>query len=463
MEGESSLFPLTFKQLADIIGGRIVRGPQHQPIRGVVYRGGEYLQPGVICFLDPKRFSSASFLRYKKSSGVVAQSGSERQIPSHHPLITVPDVRKALWSLVRWQREQSRATVIAITGSAGKTTTKEMLASIAMQKYPTLKTLGNQNLLYSLPSHLFRLSSLHRVVVLEVSPPRLHTQCQYAQPHIGIMTNIGEAHIGSFGSLNTLVRSKQQLIQGIHPRGTLIINADDLGTKRLNLQLFQGNIIRIGIDQPADLRATHIRFKTNGMQFRVDGVPYFIPTWGRHHVYNALAAIAAARKLGIPAPLIQRGLSRYAVPPGRLQPLPGINGSTLIHDAYNANPSAMIAGLKVLKQIAGSRPSIAVLGNMLELGPYTVSGHQRVGHTVAKLGISQLITVGSDARTIAEAAMKKGMPPERIRSFSNLQAAAVSLPKMIVPGSVVYFKASRKIHLNRLIFQLQKKKSGSHR
>lgn len=230
------------------------------------------------------------------------------------------------------------------------------------------------------------------------------------------MTNIGEAHIGNFGSLNNLVRSKQQLIQGIHPRGTLIINADDPGTKRLNLQLFQGNIIRIGIDQPADLRATHIR-STNGMQFRVDGIPYFIPTWGKHHVYNALAAIAAARKLGIPAPLIQRGLSRYAVPPGRLQPLPGINGSTLIHDAYNANPSAMIAGLKVLKQIAGSRPAIAVLGNLLELGPYTERGHQRVGHTVARLGISQLITVGSHARTIARAAIMKGMPRNESAHF----------------------------------------------
>ncbi|MDN4592553.1 UDP-N-acetylmuramoyl-tripeptide--D-alanyl-D-alanine ligase [Polycladomyces subterraneus] len=457
------MFPLTFKQLASVVGGQIVRGPQHQLIRGVVYRRAEHLQSGMICFLEPKRFGSASFLKHKKSSGVVAPLGGERWIPRHHPLITVPNVTEALWRLVRWQREQSRATVVAITGSSGKTTTKEMLASIAKQKYPTLKTLYNRNLLRSLPSHLFRLNGLHRVVVLEVSPPHLRVHCQYAQPLIGIITNIGEAHIGNFGSLNNLVRSKQQLILGIQPGGTLIINADDPGSKQLNLNLFHGNIIRIGIDQPANLRATHIRFTTKGMQFRVDGIPYFIPTWGKHHVYNALAAIAAARKLGIPTTLIQRGLSRYAVPPGRLQPLPGIHGSTLIHDAYNANPTAMIAGLKVLKHIAGSRPSIAVLGNMLELGPYTASGHQKVGHTVAKLGISRLITVGSHARAIAQAAVMKGLPPKRIRSFPNLQAAASSLPKMIVPGSVVYFKASRNIHLDRLVFQLQKKKSGSHR
>jgi UDP-N-acetylmuramoyl-tripeptide--D-alanyl-D-alanine ligase len=398
-------------------------------------------------------------LRRKSSAAVVVPPGWESRIPEHHRLIVTPHVYQGLWKLTRWQREQSRAVFIGVTGSAGKTMTKEMIASILMQKYRVLKSYANNNIAQTLPYNLMNLRSYHQAVVLEMgmnSLGNIRKQCMFAKPSIGVVTNVGEAHVGRLGnSLDNVARAKQELVDGIRSGGTVIVNADDQGSKKLNLKRFQGRIITFGIQRPANIRAKQIQYTTNGMRFRVDGVPYEIPTWGEHNVYNALAAIAVARIMKVPTASIQRGLSRFPVPYMRLQRLRGIRDYLLINDAYNANPNAMIAGLRVLKEIGGSRPTVAILGNMSELGTLSVSGHQRVGQAVAALKPNRLITIGSLATHIAQSAATHGYPKNRIASFDSQTQAYQYILQSVPAGAILYFKASRNARLENLVKKLR--------
>jgi UDP-N-acetylmuramoyl-tripeptide--D-alanyl-D-alanine ligase len=398
-------------------------------------------------------------LRQKSSAAVVAPPDWESRIPEHHRLIVTPHVYRGLWKLTRWQRGQSRAVFIGVTGSAGKTTTKEMISSILMQKYRVFKSYANNNLAQTLPDNLMYLGGHHQVAVLEMgmaSLGNIRMQCLYAKPSIGVVTNVGEAHVGKLGnSLANVARAKQELVDGIRPGGTVIVNADDPGSRMLNLNRFQGRILTFGIRRPAHIRATQIQYTTRGMRFRVNGVPYEIPTWGKHNVYNALAAIAVARTMKVPTASIQRRLSRFPVPHMRLQRLQGIRNHLLINDAYNANPTAMIAGLGVLKQIGGSRPTVAVLGNMSELGTWSVPGHRKVGKTVASLKPTRLITIGSLAAQIADSAAAHGYPKNRIASFNSQGKAYHYILQNVPEGAILYFKASRTAHLERLVKKLR--------
>lgn len=430
-------------------------------MKHVVYERTRPLQPGVVFLMRTKKNVNKQLaaLHQKSSAAVVVPPGWESRIPRHHGLIVTSNVYRGLWKLTRWQREQSRAVFIGVTGSAGKTTTKEMIASILMQKYRVLKSHANNNVVQTLPDNLMYLGRQHQAVVLEMgmrSLGNIRMHCLYAKPVIGVVTNVGEAHVGSLGnSLANVARAKQELVDGILPGGTVIINVDNSGSRLLNLKRFRGRIITFGIKRPAQIRATHVKYTTKGMRFRVDGVPYEIPTWGKHNVYNALAAIAVARIMKVPTASIQRGLSRFPIPYMRLQRLPGMRKYLLINDAYNANPTAMIAGLRVLKRIRGSRPTVAVLGNMSELGKLSVSGHRKVGKNVASLKPTRLITIGSLAAHIADSAAAHGYPRSRIASFHSQKQAYQYILKYVPVGAILYFKASHNAHLEHLVKKLR--------
>ncbi|TCS93831.1 UDP-N-acetylmuramoyl-tripeptide--D-alanyl-D-alanine ligase [Hazenella coriacea] len=456
------MFPITLGQLARVVGGRLIRGNPSSPVRFAIYQQVRHLGTGKVLFLYTsfsKKFN-LSELRSKKSAGIITTAQWASSIPHHHPLIIVSNVNEALWSLARWQRQKSKALVIGVTGSQGKTTTKEMLASILMKKFITFRSPSNLNVAAYTPSHLFHLTGRHQVAVLEMgmrSLGNIRRQCILAKPKIGIVTNVGEAHVGNLGNtLDNVARAKQELINGLDPKGILILNADDPGSKKLSLKNFRGKVIRIGIKNRADLQATAIRFQLNGMHFKVNGVPYYIKTWGQHNVYNALASIAVARQIGVPTQSIQQGLLHYSSPYMRLQRVQGKNKRLLINDAYNANPSSMIAGLKVLNYISQKRPSVAVLGDIGELGKYSANGHARVGRYVAQTKPTYLITIGSQAAIIARTAQAHGYPANRIRTFTKQAQALHYIHSTIPSGSIVYFKASRKVGLEWLVKQLRK-------
>lgn len=453
---------MTLAKLAQIIGGRIVRGNPNALVKHAIHGKISSVHPGVVFFLNTSGDISKQLngLRKKKSAAVVASREWIQRVPSHHPVISVSDATHAAYRLARWLRSQSKAVFIGVTGSSGKTTTKEMIASIAMQKYRTLKSRANNNLFAYIPTNLLPLNPAHQVVVLEMgmaSLGNIRKQCLYAKPSIGVITNIREAHVGSLGnSLKNVVKAKRELIEGIRPRGVVILNADDPVSQKLSLKQFRGKVITYGIQRPATFRASQIRFEKNGMSFKVVGHTFFIPIWGMHNVYNALAAIAVGRQLGIPVTAIKKGLRSFQPPSMRLQQLRGIKGLILINDAYNANPSSMIAGLHVLKQLGKNAPTVAVLGDMAELGAYSIQGHRRVGRVVAKqIKPHFLITIGSRAVEIAHSAALNGMSRQRIRSFTSQEKAYTFIRKVVPSGAILYFKASRSARLEKLVKKLK--------
>lgn len=383
-----------------------------------------------------------------------------RKVPSTIPLIRVNDSTRAYWQLALWNWRQHRVKVVAITGSAGKTTTTAMLTAILKRRYRLVQTEGNLNTLTFLPTYLTRLSARHQLMVLEMGMKSLRNiarQCQIVRPSVGAVTNVGEAHAGSLGGVDRVVRAKQELIDGMRSDGTLFLNADDVRSRKLNTRRFKGKVFYFGTQHPATIRAERIRYTTKGMQFDVligrKRYPILIPVLGVHNVYNALAAIGMARALGLSMADIQRGLAYFHTPKMRMQLLNGYSGRLLINDAWNANPSAMIAGLKVVRYLANRRPAYVVLGDMLELGEMTRASHQRIGRYVASLPFHGLITIGQHARLISQTALRHGMPRSRVFHFNNHRDLIRHL-RSTPSHSVIYFKASRKLHLERVVREL---------
>jgi UDP-N-acetylmuramoyl-tripeptide--D-alanyl-D-alanine ligase len=323
-------------------------------------------------------------------------------------------------------------------------------------------TQGNLNTYYYLPGYLTLLNDKHRLLLLEMGMKSLNDirrQCMVVKPHVGAVTNVGEAHVGSLGNLSLVVKAKQEMVEGVRPGGILYTNADDPRSRKLNLSLCRGKVRTFGITNRADVKGSNIKFSNRGMTFHAltEGKKYsfFIPIYGIHNVYNALAAIGIARSFGVPFPTIQKGLATFQAPKMRLQFLQSRSGRTLINDAWNASPSSMKAGLSILKHIYPKRPKIAVLGDMLELGNLSYSLHFQIGKYVAMLGLHQLVTVGKNGNIIAKGAIAGGMSPNKVFSYYSLKATVHHLLTKTPANAVLYFKASRKLHFENLVKQLR--------
>jgi UDP-N-acetylmuramoyl-tripeptide--D-alanyl-D-alanine ligase len=455
---------VTLGHMARIIGGRLIRGNQNLWLRAANFGKPKYLRSDQIYFYSKKKSwhqQLDAIRRVRPKAVVLMRSLSADLIPSSVGLITVDDTFAAFWRLALWNWNQTSPRVIGITGSAGKSTTTEMTASILKRKWSLIKTQGNLNTYSFLPSYLVRLSPGHRILLLEMGMKSLNNiarQCRVVRPEIGAVTNVGEAHVGSLGGLDRVVRAKQELINGMRSGGTLFLNADDPRSRKLSTHHFRGALRTFGIRNPADLRAHSVRYTARGMEFRVrlgsTDYAFRIPVFGVHNVYNALVAIGIARALHVPIRDIQEGLASFQPPKMRLQLVAGRGGRTLINDAWNANPTAMMEGLKVLKHVARGRPAVAVLGDMLELGNLSRWAHQQVGKFIVKTSPDWLVTVGKSAREIGTTAASMGMNPSRVRHFSTREGAARFL-QQLPRNAVIYFKASRKLHFEKLVKQLR--------
>ncbi|WP_380705800.1 UDP-N-acetylmuramoyl-tripeptide--D-alanyl-D-alanine ligase [Salinithrix halophila] len=381
-------------------------------------------------------------------------------LPTRVAVIRVPRASSAVWRLALWNWKQMKVPVIGITGSTGKSTTTTMVDAILKQTHRVVRTHGNLNTFFYLPTYLLRLSPADDILLLEMGMSSLHNiarQCQVVRPHVGVVTNVGEAHVGSLGGLDQVVRAKQEMIDGVRPGGILFLNADCSRSQQLSTRHFQGTICKFGIDQPADIQGEELQYTKEGMRFyaRVEGrrLPFRIPLFGEHNVSNALAAIGVVRSLGVPFPAIQRGLARMRPLHMRFQVIQGRQRRTLINDAWNASPSAMQEGLSVLKKIAGNQPAIAVLGDMHELGQYSRFAHTQIGKQAASLNLDGLITFGSQAKAIASAAIANGLDSRQVTHFTN-RRALIRFLSQAPENAILYFKASRKLHFERIVQRL---------
>lgn len=386
--------------------------------------------------------------------------GSKKPVPF---LLGVNDPLSAFQHLAAHYRSKFTIPVVAVTGSNGKTTTKEMVACVLAQRWNTLKTEGNLNNRLGVPQTLLRLQERHEAAVIEMGVDNVGQTsllCDMARPTIGIITNIGPDHLEFFGTLDVSAQSKAELLDQLPQNGTAILNADDSYHNFLAARS-RCQVMSFGLSEKAEVRATDIvSDERHGTSFRLHlpgkprPIPVRIRVQGGHNVTNALAAAAVGVVLGLPGVAIARGLSRFRPAAMRSQ-VSIVRGVKLIVDCYNANPASMKAAVGLLAQTSGRRRTIAVLGDMLELGPNAPQMHEEVGAYVASHGIGHMVACGTLGRSLARGAKQAGMDPSRIVEVQDARAAATRAKNLVKPGDAVLIKASRGMQLERVVEALQ--------
>ena len=370
------------------------------------------------------------------------------------PVIGVPDTLRALGDIAAMWRRRFSLPVIAITGSSGKTTTKEMIAAIAARSRKVLVTEGNLNNQIGLPQTLLRIRKEHEIAVVEMgtnSPGEIARLAAIAAPDIGLITNISPAHLEGLGSLEAIREEKGALFQVMNGRGIAIINCDD-DAIRILARRRRGDRITFGLKSNADITARRVEAAgPEGVRFNlvIDGigVPVRLATPGQHNVQNALAAAAVAWALGVPREEIAAGLAAFCPVPGRMEIRRLGNGAFVIMDTYNANPASMRESLMTLQGLRKKGRAIAILGDMLELGTQAQELHEETGFTLAMTGVDRAFLKGPLSRSTAVGAMKKGFPEERIAFFDDPEELLVSLRSFLKRDDWILIKGSRKMKM----------------
>ncbi len=376
--------------------------------------------------------------------------------------LRVDNTLQGLQRLTRfWRRKWSHLRVVGITGSVGKTSTKELVAQVLAQRYRVLKNPGNYNNEIGLPLTLLRLRPEHQWAVLEMGfyvSGDIALLCDLAQPHLGVVTNIGLVHAERAGSQADIARGKAELVEALPPDGVAILNFDDPWVRPMARRT-AARVFFYGLSPEADLWASDVQgLGLDGLRFvfhyRGEAVPVHLPLLGRHAVHLALRAAAVGLLAGLDWPEVVRGL-RADRAQLRVMTVTTPQGALVIDDTYNAAPQSVLAALNLLADIQGRR-KIAVLGDMLELGPYEAQGHAMVGERAADV-VDYLVTLGPRARGMAEAAHKAGLPAARIASFAptEVEALIAHVRGLLQPGDVVLVKGSRGMRMERIVAALE--------
>lgn len=368
----------------------------------------------------------------------------------------VGSTRKALLDLAGYYRSLFKIPFVGITGSVGKTTTKDMVHAALSAKYNTLKNEGNLNNEIGVPLTLFRLDPSHEAAVIEMGMSgfgEISAMTNIVRPDVAIITNIGVSHIEKLGSREGILKAKLELLEGMKPNAPVILNADNdmLRTVRPGAH----RTVFYSIDYPVgEYRASNIVMTDDSLEFTVaagaQAVRAKLPCTGRHNVYNALAACAAGKCLGIDIAESLEALKGY-VPSGMRQRIVKKGGITFIEDCYNASPDSQAAALAVLGAMKATR-HIAVIGDMLELGSFSEQAHREVGEKAAQNGIDAVLTYGERALLTAEGAKAGGVP--LVRSFSDKKELSDFLLSELHEGDAVLFKASRGMKLEDVIYSV---------
>ncbi|MBN1573795.1 MAG: UDP-N-acetylmuramoyl-tripeptide--D-alanyl-D-alanine ligase [Deltaproteobacteria bacterium] len=378
------------------------------------------------------------------------------------PLIAVYDTLYALGELARFHRGRMKARVVGITGSNGKTTTKEITASIAETKFVTRKSEGNFNNLIGLPMMLLATKKEDEVIVLEMGmnvPGEMARLSEIAGPEIGVITNIGPVHLEGVGSIEGVIEEKGRLVESLPEDGTAVINGDCVYCRGL-IDKIKSRVITFGIEGEADVTAVDVE------DMGGDGIKakFIIPSGafharlkipGIHNIKNGLAAASVGVALGIPADDIKTGIEAIKPMKMRMEMIMTGDGVVILNDSYNANPVSMKAAISFLAGEARRKGGrlIVVLGDMLELGGYTIQGHEEVGMEAAKLGAGYLFALGNNAVDIARGAGERGMPPERIFTYpvGGHERLIEDLMGVIGPKDRVLVKGSRGMRMEIVV------------
>ncbi len=373
--------------------------------------------------------------------------------------IQVEDSLEALQKVAKHWRQQLDIKVIGITGSVGKSTTKEVIADVLGQRYKTLKNMGNFNNEIGLPLSILRINKDHQRAVLEMGfyvPGEIKFLCEIAQPTIGVITNIGLVHAERAGSQEEIAKGKSELVQFLSKEGTAILNYDDLLVRKMAEDI-KAKVFFYGLSKEADLWADEISgLGLKGIRFRLnyknDSIYLSVPMLGQHSVHTALRATAVGIVDGMTWPEIVSGL-KFGQKQFRLVAVKAAVGAVIIDDTYNASPQSTMAALNLLAELGGRK--VAVLGDMLELGQYEIEGHEQVGIRVASVA-DFLIVIGERAKIISETAFSFGLDKNKIVVLDNAQQAIKLLKEILTKEDSVLIKGSRGMKMDSIAPALEK-------
>jgi len=383
--------------------------------------------------------------------------------PEHAPVcLLVDNTLTALQTVARFWRRKLDLRVIGITGSVGKSTTKELISDVLAQRYVTLKSPGNLNNEIGLPLTILRLGSGYERAVLEMGfyvPGEIAFLCDIALPQVGVVTNIGTVHAERAGSQETIARGKSELVQALPaaPEGVAVLNYDDPWVRPM-AERTRARLFFYGLDPAAELWADEVEgLGLEGIHFRLhyhhETLSMRVPMIGRHSVHTVLRAAAVGLAEGLNWQEIVSGLTAGHTQL-RLVAVRTATGALMLDDTYNASPESMLAALNLLSELEGNR--VAVLGDMLELGPYEKQGHEMVGARAADV-VNHLVTVGERGHMIAAAARRTGLRSDKVMEFDDAETAIEHLRKSLTSRDVVLVKGSRKVRMERIASALEER------
>ena len=449
---------LSLQDIAEAVGSRIDDGLDTEILS--VSTDTRKIEPGSLFIpIKGERFDGHDFIDKALQLGAAAAL-TERPDECGPRKIYVPDTRLAYLRLAGWYRRRFPVSVVGVTGSVGKTTTKEMIAAVLESKYRTLKTEGNHNNEIGLPATLLELDSSYQMAVIEMGMSHFReisrlSQC--AAPNLGVITNIGVSHIENLGSREGILRAKLEILDGMERQAPLILNADNDLLGRAAEELDR-EVLCYGIESEiAEIRAVDIIEQKRSTEFDIlyygKRIHAKLPTVGRHNVYNALAAFGVGLSMDIPPEKMAAALEAYA-PSGMRQRIVDSHGMTLIEDCYNASPDSMRAAIGVLAGMECAGRRIAVLADMLELGEIAGRAHREMGKLAAESGIDMLLCYGELSRELAETARANGLA--QACHFRSKEELTKELLRQARSGDCILFKGSRGMRLEEVIEKLNR-------
>jgi UDP-N-acetylmuramoyl-tripeptide--D-alanyl-D-alanine ligase len=442
-------------------GGRLLSGSQDASLSQLFTDSREVKPGGLFVALRGEQQDGHGFIPHaieRGAAGILCERPPGAT--DHAAVILVEDTRQALFDIASDRLRRQSLPIVAITGSAGKTTTKDLIAHLLGRRLRVHKSEGNLNTYTGIPMTIFEMDPRDRALVVEYAMSRageIRELTQVAPPTIGVVLNVGLAHVGFLGSIDAVAAAKRELVEGLAPGGLAVLNADDPRVRGMSAVARRFTLY--GVANEAAVRAERIRLHgLDGSTFTMltprGKAEVYLRLPGQHSISNALAAAAVALEFEFDAAAIAAALHGFTPPARRMNVVSGRNGATLIDDSYNASPGSMQAALNVLQLAPKGSLKVAVLGDMLELGDHAVRAHEEIGSLAGKTA-DVVIAVGEYAPRVVEAARRAGLPPERAYVVDGTDQLLTALTPLLAPQTHLLVKGSRGMRLERVVEQIR--------
>lgn len=453
------MFEYSVKKILKTVNGKLIKGNQNEILTGVSTDTRKLSDEDIFVALKGPNFNAHNILNNNLNKDIKAVIVEEEIEPNFPIIIKVDNTTEALQEMAKFHRRNyNEVKIIGITGSSGKTSTKDILFSILKEKFTVKKNKGNLNNHIGVPLTLFRLDGSEDIFIVEMGMSgfgEIKLLCEIANPQIGLITNVGRAHIEFFESVKDIARAKGELVESLGEDNLAVLNYDNKYTEILNNLLKEETKAQyFGFNKKADFYINEYNYLDEGMEFELANNNYSnkfkTNLYGKYNLYNIIAAVTVARNLNIEWNLIKKALRNVKLT-GLRSEIKNINGIKFINDCYNANPSSMKNAINMLKNISGNK-KIAILGDMLELGEIKKKAHKEIGTYIAGNGIDYLITTGELGIYISEAAVKSKMDKNSVKHFKKKEEIPDFLDEIIETNDVVLLKGSRGMKME-LIYQ----------